>query len=379
MTGIGRTVGVIAALLLPTLGRADDVQRNFAGSIQLDYLAVPTDDVGRKNAFDGATLELSMKLTVDFHRDVSAQVKVCYGCHGLEVAMAFFDVRVADELSFRVGRFIPSFGEFPLRHDPANHRTSDKPLPYDMGRMLRLREWNMGVLPSPWVDNGVEISGSHFFGGLSQIFYALYAIMGPRANADAFDFDYLQSHTPYYIDNNSRPTLGARLGATLGLADDMTLTLGASGMGGTYDPDNKLWFLIGGADLMLRLDTVFIRAEYLIRRTQFALGDDPTKRFRYGPGPDGKYSDYFLKDGFYAEVEVPVDRFDFVARWDGLRRRGNVAITSPLRSESIVLRYTAAGTYRLFGALRLKLSVEFYDFSDFDDEVAVHLGVAGPF
>jgi len=221
----------------------------------------------------------------------------------------------------------------------------------------------------------VEVTGAY----RGEIFPSVASIMGPRANADALDFDYVQSRTPYYLDNNSRPTLGARLGATVGLADDMTLTLGASGMGGTYDPDNKLWFVIGGADLMLRLDIVFIRAEYLIRRTQFSLGDEPARRFRYGPGSDGEYSDYFLKDGFYAEVEVPVDRFDFVGRWDGLRRRGNVAITSALRSESIVLRYTLAGTYRLFGALRLKLSVEFYDFSDFDDEVAVHLGVAGPF
>lgn len=56
---------------------------------------------------------------------------------------------LADELNFRVGRLTPAFGSFPLRHDPANHRTSDKPLPYDMGRMLRFREWNEGVLPAP--------------------------------------------------------------------------------------------------------------------------------------------------------------------------------------------------------------------------------------
>jgi hypothetical protein len=29
--------------------------------------------------------------------------------------------------------------------------------------------------------------------------------------------------------------------------------------------------------------------------------------------------------------------------------------------------------------LRLKLSGELYDFSDFEDEVVVHLGIAGPF
>lgn len=382
MTAFARTVwaavGLSAVVAAPVRGD-EPVQRNFAGSIQLDYLAVPTEDVARRQAFDGATIELSLKLAYDFTKNVSAQVKLCYGCHGFELGMAFFDVRVADEMNFRVGRFIPSFGEFPLRHDPANHRTSDKPLPYDMGRMLRLREWNMGVLPAPWVDTGVEISGTHFFGGLSQIFYAIYAIMGPKGNDDAQDFDFIQSRTPYYLDNNSRPTLGARLGMTIELGDTSTLSFGLSGMGGTYDPSNKLWFFLAGADAVLRLDQVFIRAEYLVRRTQFAPGDDPAQRLRYGPGADGKFDDFFIKDGFYAEAEAPVDRFDFVLRWDGLRRRGNVPVSSPLRSDSIVLRYTAAATFRLFGALRVKLSGELYDFSDFTDEVAVHLGLAGPF
>ena len=59
-----------------------------------------------------------------------------------------------------------------MRHDPANHNTSDKPLVYDMGRMLRLRQWNEGVLPAPWVDNGVEINGTHFFGKRAQFDYA---------------------------------------------------------------------------------------------------------------------------------------------------------------------------------------------------------------
>ena len=44
-----------------------------------------------------------------------------------------------------------------------------------------------------------------------------------------------------------------------------------------------------------------------------------------------------------------------------------------------MLRYTAAFAFRLRSDLRLKMSVEQYDFSDFPDELAVHLGVAGPF
>jgi len=373
------TTAVSIAIVAAGIVSGDELQRNFAGSIQVDYMAVPTEDVARKIAFDGATLELSMKLAIDFGPNTSANVKVCYACHGFEVGMAFFDMRVADQLNFRVGRFSPAFGEFPLRHDPANHRTSDKPLPYDMGRMLRHQDWNEGILPAPWVDNGIEISGTQYFQKLTQLDYAVYAIMGPRANAGALDFDFVQSHNPVYLDNNSRPSIGGRLAGTLGLGESSTVSLGVSGMYGTYDPDNKLTFLIGGADLVLRLNAVFFRTEYLIRRTEFDLGPTPQTTFRYGPGPDGKYDDFLVKDGFYTELEFPVGPFDFVGRWDGLRRRGNVPIASPLRSTSEVLRYTVAMTYRVWQALRIKLSGEFYDFSDFADEGVIHLGLAGPF
>ena len=50
-----------------------------------------------------------------------------------------------------------------------------------------------------------------------------------------------------------------------------------------------------------------------------------------------------------------------------------------LRSESALFRYTAALAYRLPGGLRLKSSAELYDFSDFEDQVALHLGIAGAF
>jgi hypothetical protein len=307
-------------------------------------------------------------------------VKVCVACHGLEVGMAFFDVRVADELNFRVGRFTPAFGNFPFRHDPANHRTSDKPLPYDMGRMLHFRDWNEGILPAPWVDNGLEIDGTHFFGH-AQLDYAAYAISGPKAGVDPADFDYTLSRSPerYYVDNNSEPTVGARVATTVELGEASSVQLGASAMAGHYDPDARLGFAIVGGELVLQLGQAFVRAEYLVRRTRIALGDDPATRFKYGPGANGVYDDHVVKDGFYAELEVPVGSATLVGRWDGLRRLGNVLATSELRSDSIVLRYTGALAFRLRGELQLKTSVELYDFSDFDDEVAVHLGLAGPF
>ncbi len=375
---------LMVVLLLACMGtaEADEIERNFSGSVQLDYLGVASERVGRDLALDGATVELSLKLTVDFDDQVSSNVKVCVACHGIELGMAFFDIRQSDLLNFRVGRFTPKFGNFPLRHDPANHRTSDKPLPYDMGRMLRSDEWNMSILPAPWVDNGVELSGTKFIGDTSRFDYALYAIGGAKGNDDALDFDYIQSRSRdrYYVDNNSRPSLGARLSGSIGFTDDFTLSLGASAMAGHYDPANKLSYFIGGADLIFQYKRIFWRSEYLVRRTEMSLGDDPGGRFKYGPGEAGVFDRFFIKDGFYSEIEYPAtDKIDLIARWDGMRRLGNVSAQSRLRSESAILRYTAAMAYRLKVGIRVKVSAELYDFSDFEDEAAFHLALAGPF
>lgn len=354
--------------------------RNFAGSVQLDYLALSHRDADPDTVFAGPTVELSLKLAMDLGEHVTATVKVCYSCHGFEVGMAYFDLRAADEFNVRVGRFTPSFGSFPLRHDPANHVTSDKPLAYDMGRMVRFRDWNEGVLPAPWVDNGVELDGSHFFGD-AQLDYAAYAMAGPKGSADGIDFDYTQSRSGerYYIDNNNEPMVGARLALTMDLAKRTLLTIGASGMAGHYDPDHRLGFAIAGADVTLQLGRAFLRAEGLARWTKFARGEDPTARFKYGPGADGTFDNWFYKDGFVTELEVPVGRVTMIARYDGLRRAGNVLATSALSDRSTVWRYTAGVSIRVAMALQLKMSIERYDFSDFSDENAAHIGIAGPF
>lgn len=362
---------------IPRLERL--TSRNFAGSVQLDYLALTRRSTTEK-VFAGPTVELSLKLAMDLGDHVTASVKVCYACHGFEVGMAYFDLRAADELNVRVGRFTPAFGSFPLRHDPANHVTSDKPLAYDMGRMVRFRDWNEGVLPAPWVDNGVEVNGAHFF-GRAQLDYAAYAIAGPKGDANAFDFDFTQSRSGerYYVDNNGEPTLGARIALTLDLAARRILTIGASAMAGHYDPAAKLGFAIAGADATLQLGDTFVRVEGLARWTRFALGDEAGTRFKYGPGPDGRFAEYAYKDGFDVELEHPIGRFTMIARWDGLRRSGNVLATSALTNRSTVLRYTGGVGVRLVSTLRLKASVERYVFSDFVDETALHLGIAGPF
>jgi hypothetical protein len=381
-----RVAQVIFALLaLVAIGdahaqRLEGTQITFAGSVQLDYLAIPSETHGRDIALDAATAELSLKMNFDFSEHVAASVKVCYACHGFEAGMAFIDLRVADELNFRIGRFNPSVGQFPLRHDPANHRTSDKPLPYDMGRMLRQDDWNQGVLPAPWVDTGLEINGSFFFGKSYRADYALYAISGPKGGVNAIDFDFIESRTPgrFYIDNNSEPTVGGRLGMTFDFGSTST-TLGGSYMWGHYDPNRDLYFWLAGADLSVQIMGLFLRAEYLLRKTEMFLGPTPELLFKYGPGANGMFDDNVIKEGFYTEMEAPLGPIDFVLRWDGLRRRGNVLLTSALDDRASLLRYTAALAVRATAGVRVKASVEYYEFAEFDNELALHFGVASAF
>ena len=134
------------------------------------------------------------------------------------------------------------------------------------------------------------------------------------------------------------------------------------------------------AHVVFRIRDVFLRIEYLTRKTEMSLGEDPMSRFRYGPGSDGEWDPNFVKDGAYAELEVPLgSRLTAVLREDGLRRRGNVVMTSEMRSDSALLRHTAALAIVLRSQLRLKLSYEYYDFTDFEDNSVVHVGIAGPF
>lgn len=366
--------------------RAEAVDRNLAGSAQFDYHFVPNPTAvspQRQVPLDGFTTEAALKVAVDVTDKFSANVKVCFGCHGFELPMAYFDYRVADELNFRAGRFSPSFGLFNLRHDPANHKFNSKPLPYDMGRMLRMREWNLGVLPSPFPDNGLEINGTHWFGLKAQFDYALYAVNGFRGDAAGQDLDWQQnrSRDAYYVDNNGRPTLGGRMALTLKLSEKSDLSFGGSAMHGTYDPKNELTYTIFGADFFLRIDRTNIRAEWLARRTDFDASDKSQFRYQF-PRTGG---DFFIKHGAYAEIEQPLSpKVDLLFRVDGLYRKGNVVVDSPLRRQSAVTRFTVGTAIVLERGFRVKLTGEFWDFSDpgptnLHKHLGVHLGLVGTF
>ena len=369
----------LAVAAAAAVARAES-HHTLAGSLQLDYLVVPTNIDANQDTFDGMTAELSLKYSVDFTSNAAASVKVCFACHGFEAAGAYVDLRAADELSVRIGRLTPEFGSFPQRGDPANHHSNDKPLPYDMGRMLHHRAWNEGILPAPWVDNGVELLGTRFVGS-GRVDYAAYILSGPKGTDQNGDIDFIASRDPnrYYVDNNSEPAAGARLSGTIDF--DTTghgVTFGASVMAGHYDAARQLGFAIGGADLVLNLDGLVLRAEYLVRRTEIAVTAAPNI-WRYAAGTPGISDDHFLKHGFYGELDVPLGGVDLFARFDGLLRFGNALTSSGLSSTARLLRYTAGGSVRISENIRIKASAEYYQSSDLGNDVALHLAVATPF
>ena len=364
----------VLAVLVPA--RAQAIERNFAGSAQLDYFLAPAEpSTTTRTTFDGFTTEVALKLAVDVSERLSANVKACHGCHGFELPMAYFDYRVADELNFRIGRFSPSFGSFNVRHDPANHATSSKPLPYDMGRMLRMHEWNLGVIPSPFPDNGIEIGGTHWFGDRVQMDYATYAVSGFKGDAiNLTDIDWSQSISQgsFLTDNNGRPAVGGRWALTSRVGEANDLTAGASIMYGTFDPLNQVSYTIVGGDLAARLGRTQIRLEYLVRHQQFEV-------------TEGARIQAFDKHGAYLEVErAMTDALTLVARADGLYRTGDLPPGSLLQPRSAIFRYTGGGTLAVIPGWRLKASAELWSFTnDFprheNFELTLHLALVGTF
>jgi hypothetical protein len=396
MRRLAQAAAVAGPLLIGIFGawRAGAIERNFAGSAQLDYMYLPSEPstpnvMVTRSVFDGFTSEVALKLAVDVSDRLSANVKLCHGCHGFELPMAYFDYRLADELNFRVGRFSPSFGAFNVRHDPANHATSSKPLPYDMGRMLRWQDWNLGVIPSPFPDNGVEVNGTHWFADTVQMDYAVYAVSGFRGDPTTTpDLDWslsLSQQERYLVDNNGRPAVGGRSAFTFRTGDNNDFTIGASLMYGTYDPANTLAYTIGGADFAARVGRTQIRAEYLVRHQSFDYAGT------YKLPVSGLQT--FNKHGYYLEAERSMtETISLVARIDGLYRTGNVLATSSLEPKAAIIRYTGGATLSITPGWRLKASAELWAFSNnaawgFSDfrpvydqlELGLHLGLVGTF
>ncbi len=321
-----------------------------SGSAALDYRYTSGDHPPQNPSslgIDGLGLEATVKAVVDVGHGVSFSAKACGGCHGVELDQAYGEALLHSGFNLRAGRLNVPFGEFNVRHDPVNFTTPSKPMPYAMGDMLFYgpTQFNLGVVPTPFVDNGAEVFGRVGLGATTQLDYSLYVVEGL---AGENEIDFVQ--TRRLLDNNRTPAGGARLVLT---GDDWSV--GASFTGGTYDAADKLGYLMAGLDAYLRLGRFTLRAEALGRRTDV----DPA-----APGYPYALIDHFVvKAGWYAQLDVQLHpKLVGVLRSDGVFRFGPPLPGSDLSPRAGALRETIALMFRLNENFALKADYELWTF-----------------
>ena len=353
---VGSPVLAGLVLLLLVSGPAHAVRWYWSGSLSLDQKLVGLDDA-KISTNAGGIVEWSMKATVELSDRVTVNGKLCTSCHGLTVDQAYGEIRFHPLLNLEVGRINVPFGEYYQRHDPANDVLASKPLPYAMGHMVRFRpdQFNLGVIPMPFSDQGASWFGDFWVGDALQTWMAVYAVNGFRSPVPRDFLFKNQVADGAFVDNNEEPSWGARVS----LSQEI-VSLGGSYMSGTYDPDSEYAYDIWGVDLGLLIRRVRFRAEYLERDTEVAVAEQ---------------RETLRKQGFYIQAEVPLERrVEFVARFDGLLRRGAPLGTRNDESSG-VSRWTAGLNVSPLHDYVVRASYEYWRFTDFSDVRVVHLGV----
>lgn len=341
------------AIVLSTVVFAAD-PLTFGASASLDYRWISGPNPPQNPSLLGINslgLEVAAKAVVDIGHGTSFTIKACGGCHGLELDQAYGEVLYVDGLNVRAGRINVPFGEFNTRHDVANFVTPSKPLPYAMGDMLfyTSQGFNLGIVPTPFIDNAVEVFGTFSLGSRAQLDYSLYAGKGLAGNND---YDFAASRS--YLDNNRSPAGGARVVLSGG-----DWAFGGSVNAGTYDPKDKLTSVMGGVELYFRIGKVTFRGEGLLRRTEL----DPA-----APGYAYQVIDTFmLKAGWYGQLDFELHRKLILAlRSDGIHRFGLPLPGSDLSPEAGVQRQTVALLFRITENFALKGDYELWTFSGVD-------------
>jgi hypothetical protein len=222
------------------------------------------------------------------------------------------------------------------------------------------------------VDTGALVYGVRWLGKI-QAWYGAYGVAGLRG---ANDIDWMALRSIPYNDNNSEPAYGGRIALTYasdgGLLGDTSI--GGSYTAGKYDRDAQLGYDLWGADATFRLWKLVLRGEYARRTTD--LDPDATGY------PFALQDGFFVKEGFYAELEHPLGKYlNVVYRYEELARRGTPLPGAPaaMTADSRFARYTGGLAVTPAAGLIMKLSWEYWDTSDFGKFHTYHAGIGGAF
>jgi len=348
----------------------------FSGSVYVDEWGfVGARDAARRapQSFAPAT---SIKVGADVNDNLSFSAKACIGCHGVDLEHVALDFQPRTWFNVQAGRIAVPFGEFSSRVDPSSYRTGSQPLIYDMGRMAygAKTSMNLGVIPMPYVDTGALLYGVKWLGSKVQVWYGAYAVSGLRG---ANDVDWMALRSVPYNDNNGEPAYGGRL--TLSYASDAGSFIGDANVGGSYtagryDRDAHLRYEAWGTDATFRLWKFTLRGEYARRKTDL----DPAATGY----PFTLEDPFFVKDGFYGELEHPLGKYlNVVYRYEQLARRGTPLPGAPVEmgTDSRFVRYTGGVVVTPAQNVFVKLSWEYWDTSDFGKFQTYHAGIGGAF
>ena len=367
--------GALAALLGPAVARAVE-GIIFSGSVYVDqwgFVESPKAARASTQSFAPAT---SIKIGADVNDNLSFSAKACIGCHGVDLEHVALDFQPRPWFNVQAGRIAVPFGDFSNRVDPSSYRTGSQPLIYDMGRMAygARTNMNLGVLPMPYSDTGVLLYGVKWLGSRIQAWYGAYGVSGLRGSNDV---DWMSLRTIPYNDNNAEPAYGGRL--TLTYSSDAGAFFGDTSIGGSYttgkyDREARLGYEAWGADATFRFSKLTLRGEYARRKTDL----DPNA----SGYPFALVDPFFVKDGFYAELEHPLgNHLNVVYRYEELKRTGSPLPGAPaeMSADSRFVRYTGGIVVMPAQSVYVKLSWEYWDTTDYGKFQSYHAGIGGAF
>jgi hypothetical protein len=299
-------------------------------------------------------------------KGLSARVRTCWGCHNIELEDAFVEYSPWPELHIRAGRMNAPLGGINNRHDYNVRRTVSKPLTRIMGNMVRQREFNLGVLPAPYVDNGLNLGGKVELGGGFRFGWDAFAMTGLAGTG--VDVNFVASRE--FRDINGEPSFGGRLEL-----DGSMLTVGASYLWGNYDPDRRRSYQVAAADIRIRAGPVTIEGEGAWRQTEYTKADgDEDQWFKYGWW--GQVSWEVISGLHLVAASDSLFVTDIFLGNNGPTINPALAVTD---DRNRILRFVGGVSYTPWGGINLRLSAEYWEFSDFNDAWVIQAGLGWAF
>ncbi len=360
------TVVLLASLLAAQEEERKEGPRWSLGGILSTDLSALLAPPGARDTLpeEGIAGEYSVRAHLELDRRLSITVRSCVGCHGIEVESVYADLALADGLALRAGRIPVPFGGLSRRTSPAQAESSSRPLPWIMGGMVRRREFNMGIVPAPFVDNGVALQLDQT---LRSLHVTLETALVRGLKGASPDINFISSRD--FEDMNGEPAGAARLTATIG-----TLTLGISGSAGHYDAESALAYRMAAADFHLRLGDANLRLEFAGRQTEY---EEPARG-----GVSERWS-YVVQADMPLDARVRAFVLHDMLRVEGIRLGAGGPTTVPslgtTDDENSIFRTAMGLVLNVRAGVQVKASAEYWDLTDFEDTWVFHFEVVVEF